>query len=96
MVNVTVTVVAVDSVDPAPVSQIISVTSNQPINGTGDGDTSPDWVITGPLTVQLRSERSHGKDRIYTITIETTDASGNSTTATDTVVVTNVRRRAVH
>jgi hypothetical protein len=95
MVNVTVTVVAVDAIDPAPVSQIISVTSNQPINGTGDGDTSPDWVITGPLTVQLRSERSNGKDRIYTITIETTDASGNSTTATDTVVVTNTKRRAV-
>jgi len=96
MVNVSVVVVAVDVADPAPVSQIISVTSNQPINGTGDGDVAPDWVITGPLTVQLRSERAGSQDRIYTITVQTTDASGNTTTATDTVVVSNARRRAVH
>jgi hypothetical protein len=96
MVNVTVTVVAVDLVDPTPVSRIISVTSNQPVNGTGDGDTAPDWVITGPLTVQLRSERSHGQDRTYTITIETVDDAGNTSTATDTVVVSNSKRRAVH
>jgi len=96
MVNVTVTVVAIDLVDPTPVSHITSVTSNQPVNGTGDGDTAPDWVITGPLTVQLRSERSHGQDRTYTITIETVDDAGNVSTATDTVVVTNTKRRAVH
>jgi hypothetical protein len=96
MVNVTVTVVAFDLVDPMPVSRIISVTSNQPVNGTGDGDVAPDWVITGPLTVQLRSERSHGQDRTYTITIETVDDAGNASTATDTVVVSNSKRRAVH
>ena len=95
MVNVTVAVVTFDVADPAPVSRIISVTSNQPVNGTGDGDVAPDWQITGPLTVKLRSERSHGQDRIYTITVETIDASGNSTTATDTVKVTNSKQRAV-
>jgi hypothetical protein len=96
MINIAVQVVAVDIVDPAPVSRILSVSSNQPINGTGDGDTGPDWVITGPLTVQLRSERSHGVDRIYTITVQSTDASGNSSTATQVVYVSNSRRRAVH
>ena len=96
MVNVAVTVVAFDLVDPTPVSRIISISSNQPINGTGDGDMAPDWVITGPLTVQLRSERSHGKDRIYTITVESVDDAGNASTATTTVLVSNVRRRAVH
>jgi hypothetical protein len=95
MVNVTVTVSAVDTVDPTPVSQIISVTSNQPINGTGDGDTSPDWLITGPLTVQLRSERSQGQDRTYTITVKTVDDAGNFSTATETVVVSNSKHRAV-
>jgi hypothetical protein len=96
MVNVAVTVVAFDLVDPTPVSRIISVTSNQPINGTGDGDASPDWVITGPLTVQLRSERSQGKDRTYAITVETSDDAGNTATATVMVIVSNGRRRAVH
>lgn len=93
MVNVTVAVVAFDVADPSPVSRIISVTSNQPVNGTGDGDVAPDWQITGPLTVKLRSERSSGQDRIYTITIETVDASGNTSTATDTVKVTNTKQR---
>jgi hypothetical protein len=93
MVDVTVAVVAFDVADPAPVSRIISVTSNQPVNGTGDGDVAPDWQITGPLTVKLRSERSSGQDRIYTITVETMDASGNTTTATDTVKVVNSKQR---
>lgn len=89
MVNVVVEVDAVDISDPSPITQIVSVSSNQPINGTGDGDMAPDWVITGPLTLQLRSERSHGKTRIYTITVEAVDASGNRSTATVEVIVTN-------
>jgi hypothetical protein len=96
MANIAVTVVAIDAVDPAPVSRILSVSSNQPINGTGDGDVAPDWVITGQLTLQLRAERAQGVDRVYTITVQSTDASGNSSTATQTVTVSNTRRRAVH
>jgi HYR domain len=96
MHNISVTIVAVDAVDPNPVSRIISVSSNQPVNGTGDGDTAPDWVITGARTLQLRAERSHGQDRTYTITVESVDAAGNRSTATDTVIVSQARRRAVH
>jgi hypothetical protein len=96
MVNVTVSVIASDAVDPAPTSVIYSVSSNQPINGTGDGDTAPDWQITGPLTLQLRSERASGIARIYTITIATTDASGNTSYGTVTVTVGDGRGRAVH
>lgn len=96
MVDVSVIVVAVDAVDPTPVSRIISVSSSQPINGTGDGDTAPDWEITGPLTVKLRSERSQGVDRVYTITVESVDDAGNASTATETVIVSQTRRRAVH
>src|SRR5205085_694342 len=43
MVKVNLTVTAVDLVDPNPGSRIVSVSSNQPVNGTGDGDTAPDW-----------------------------------------------------
>jgi hypothetical protein len=95
MVDVTVEVIAVDAVDPNPVSHILSVISNQPVDGTGDGDTAPDWTITGPLTVQLRSERSQGKDRTYKILVETIDDAGNSVTGTVTVYVSQSRRRAV-
>jgi len=84
---VTVTVIATDLVDPAPTSHIVSVTSNEADNGNGDGNTSPDFVITGPLTLQLRSERDGNNDRIYTITIATSDFSGNTAHGTVTVTV---------
>jgi hypothetical protein len=94
MVDVTITVNAVDLVDGAPTVQITSVASNQPINGTGDGDVSPDWIITGPTTLQLRAERAgSGGDRIYTITYTVTDFSGNVTTGTLTVTVSQSGKR---
>ena len=68
--------------------KIISVTSNEPDNGLGDGDTAGDIVITGPLTVNLRAERSgNGNGRTYTITVEARDAAGNASTKTTTVFV---------
>ncbi len=87
MVPVTVTVSASDNSDPAPVSRIISITSDEPVTGKGD-NTSPDWQITGPLTANVRAERSNqGDGRIYTITVECRDASGNAATGTTTVTV---------
>jgi Chondroitinase B/HYR domain len=87
MVPVTVTVDAQDAVGVAS-TRIVSVSSNQPPTGIGDGSTSIDWHLTGDLTVDLRAERSAtGTDRTYTITIECRDASGNVSTATTTVVV---------
>ena len=93
MADVAVTVNAIDLVNGALTGSIISVTSNQPTEGTGDGDTPVDWIITGPLSVQLRAERSHNVDRIYTITIAVTDSSGNTTTGTVQVMVTQGKRR---
>ena len=83
---VTVAANAVDTCDPAPACQIVSVESNEPIDGLGDGDTAPDWEITGDMSVSLRSERSGtGDGREYTITVQCTGASGN-TNAADTIV----------
>jgi hypothetical protein len=68
--------------------RILSVSSNEPANGLGDGDTAPDWEVTGPLSLRLRAERSgQGNGRIYTITIECTDWAGNSVQRTVTVTV---------
>jgi len=88
LVSVVVSAQLTDICDAAPTWRITGVTCNQPVNGPGDGNTQPDWQITGDHTVKLRAERS-GKtgDRIYTIWIAATDASGNSATASCTVVV---------
>jgi hypothetical protein len=88
MVPVTIAASATDGCAGAVTCKIVSVTSNEPISGTGGGDLSPDWQITGDLTLQLRAERSpKGDGRIYTITVRCTDAAGNATTSTVTVTV---------
>lgn len=74
--------------DAAHITNVLSVTSNEPINGTGDGDTSPDWEVIDDRYVRLRAERSgNGDGRIYTITITSTDDCGNVASTTTTVVV---------
>ena len=77
-----------DVCDKAPACQITSEESNEPVNGQGNGNTAPDWEITGPLTVNLRAERSGGANgRVYTIVVECTDAAGNSSAAAVKVIV---------
>jgi hypothetical protein len=93
MVDVTVLVVAFDTVDILPTYRIVSVSSNQPVTGPGD-NTSPDWVILGPHSVKLRAERTNNVERVYTITVETSDQSGNTVTTTEKVYVAKIRRRA--
>lgn len=78
MVPVTVAVSASDNSGTKPSCKITSVASNEPDNGLGDGDTAPDWEITGDLIVNLRAERSgNGSGRVYSITTQCTDTSGN-------------------
>ena len=85
---ITVEAVAVDNCDSEPVCKIISVISNEPANGKGDGNTAPDWEITGDLKVKLRAERAGGgSGREYTITVECTDDCENSATEDTTVTV---------
>ena len=88
MVAVAIKAEASDTADPAVTCSILSVTSNEPVNGPGDGDTNTDWELTGGLTLKLRAERSGtGSGRIYTVTVQCTDASGNTTTEAVTVTV---------
>jgi hypothetical protein len=88
LVLVTVSVSASDNCDPHPVSKILSVTSNEPQSGCGSGDVPNDIQNINGLTVQLRAERcGTGKGRIYTITVQTKDASGNASTKATTVTV---------
>ena len=93
MVPVSLDVALVDLLDPAPTARIIGVSSNEPNDGQDDGNTSPDWEITGPLSVNLRAERSgSGSGRIYTIHVEARDAAGNTTQQAVTASVPVERR----
>ena len=82
--------VDIDATDAVsqPQCRISSVTSNEPVNGQGDGNTWVDWLIVTPHLVLLRAERSsHGNGRIYTLTVTCRDQAGNSSSATTTVKV---------
>jgi len=88
MVPVDVAVAATDDSGEAPTCQIVNVVSNEPDDGIGDGDTPNDIVVTGPLSVMLRAERSGtGTGRVYSIEVSCVDGAGNATTATAQVVV---------
>ena len=72
MTPVTISVTASDVCDPNPTSQIIGVTSNEP----GPGQ----YEITASLSLNVLLERNGGGDgRVYTITVQAVDDSGNAT-----------------
>ena len=79
-----------------PVTSTLSVTSNEPVTGPGQGLaglTAPDWQVVDAHRVRLRAERSlRGSGRIYTITIRATDTAGGTSTQQVTVTVPRFRR----
>ncbi len=61
------------------VTTSLSISSNEPVNGTGDGDFAPDWNVLNDHTFQLRAERAaNGKGRIYSLTLTAVDEAGNT------------------
>jgi hypothetical protein len=81
LVAVAIAVSATDGCGGSVRCRIVAVTSNEAI-------AAGDWMITGDLTLTLRASRvNKGPGRIYTITIECADASGNVSTKTATVTV---------
>jgi hypothetical protein len=94
-VEVTATVTATDDGGTAPTVTLISVTSNEPDNGRGDGNTRNDIRIIDDTTFELRAERSAlGWGRVYTITYQAEDAAGNINVEAATVSVPLNKRNA--
>ena len=88
LVPVTLSVSVSDACDASVRCQVVSVVSNEPVDGLGDGDTAPDWEVTGDLTLNIRAERAaQGVGRLYTITIACSDSAGNVSTKTVNVNV---------
>ena len=96
MVPVQVTLGITDAASGAGGMSLTSVTSNEPDDGQGDGDTAGDIQGFVPLTPDtvgfLRAERSgRGTGRLYTFTYTGADAAGNRGSCQATVVVPHSR-----
>jgi hypothetical protein len=75
---------ASDPEGDATTTEVTGVTQDEPVNGLGDGDTSPDAVL-GPASnqVRLRAERSGtGDGRVYRLAVTVTDEFGLTCDAT--------------
>lgn len=92
MVKITASIDMVDSCDDESTVRLVSITGNEPDDGIGDGHTNDDIqgadFGTDDREFWLRAERQGGgTDRIYAVTYEATDASGNAALATAEVSV---------
>lgn len=86
MVDVTIAYTATDNCGVA--GSTLAVTSNEPVNGLGDGNTAPDWEVVDAHHIRLRAERAgRGSGRVYTVTITVTDIHGNRSSTAVTVTV---------
>lgn len=92
LVQVSATVAAGDACAGALPVVLHSITSSEPDNGLGDGNTSGDIsgaaLGTPDTTFALRAERSgSGPGRVYTVTYRATDPTGNAGTGSAAVRV---------
>lgn len=77
---VSISISGITDPDGDPVSITITrITQDEPVNGLGDGDTSPDGFGVGSSQAQVRAERSGiGNGRVYQITFTADDGKGGS------------------
>jgi len=67
-----------DACDSEPGVEFDNLTSDEPENGRGDGNTAPD-VLVGDQGFCLRSERAgNGDGRQYLVQVRAVDAAGNA------------------
>ncbi|WP_420490350.1 glycosyl hydrolase 53 family protein [Neobacillus niacini] len=72
-------------------TELVSITSNQPDNENGDGNTIQDIqgadFGTYDTDFLLRAERSESGDRVYTVTYKAWDHAGNSVIQSNQIIV---------
>ena len=98
MIEIATVLTASDVCDPAPSIRLVNISMDEGDETLtfdpeydetlGDGHTTDDIRVNEDGSILLRAERAGAGDgRVYTLTYEAVDASGNVATAIETVVV---------
>jgi subtilisin family serine protease len=88
MVEITPGWTVSDECDPAPDVSVVGIVMSEDVNTVGDGHTTDDYEIGDDGSIYVRSERSGANNgRIYTITAQAVDDSGNATLRSATVSI---------
>jgi hypothetical protein len=94
MVEITPSWEVSDNCDEWPEVTLVSISSNEDDDSKGGGHTKNDIKIDNDGSIYLRAERSgRGTSRVYTITYQAVDDSGNVTVGSATVTVPHDQRR---
>ncbi|MGH7259797.1 MAG: CARDB domain-containing protein [Nitrospiraceae bacterium] len=86
---VTIAIQGVTDPDNDPITiRVTGITQDEPVNGLGDGDTSPDGFGVSTAQAQVRKERSGaGNGRVYAIAFTADDGKGGTCTGSVSVGV---------
>lgn len=92
---VAVQVLGITDPDGDPVTVTVDqVTQDEPVLGTGSGDTAPDAAGVGTSDVRVRAERGGtGDGRVYNLNVRATDGHGGSCSAVVPVAVPHDQNR---
>ena len=94
LVEISVQTDAQDNQDPDPDVRLVGISSSEPEDVQGNGNTGSDFEVTADGRIFLRAERSGaGLRRIYTITYEAEDEAGNKSLATAEVTVPHNKKK---
>ena len=78
----------IDRCEPDLRAEFVWASSDEPINGKGDGNSEPDIVFDDCGRVQVRAERAGPKDgRVYRLGVRVVDGAGNAAESECTVVI---------
>jgi len=91
MVKITPSWTVSDNCDATPDVSLVSVSMNEG-ETRGNGHTDDDIQIGEDGTIYVRAKRNRIGDRIYTITYQAVDDSGNATVRSATVTVPRKKR----
>jgi hypothetical protein len=87
MVRICIGNITLGSTGCDPNARVTSVMQDEPTNGLGDGDTSPDAILQPDGSVLIRAERSGlGDGRLYFIGFSFDDHQGGTCTGTGVLV----------